>query len=88
MRKKTNTYTLLDCGDRRALLLATRPEIVATRKYADQIARLGLRYRDVQPYEPKLIVITPTGETVDFDEWLNTIEAPIMIIETKGETAP
>lgn len=75
----TNTFTLYDYGDRRDPVAST-PEKVATRKYADQIARLGLRYRAAQPYDPNLVIILPGGVTMPFDDWLKTIDAPTGII--------
>lgn len=71
-------FTLYDYGDRRDPVAST-PEKVATRKYADQIARLGLRYRAAQPYDPNLVIILPGGVTMPFDEWLGMIDAPIAI---------
>ena len=72
------TFTLYDYGDRRDPVPQT-PDLVATRKYEDQIARLGLRYRAAQPYDPRLIIRIPSGPFLDFDEWLGMIDAPIAI---------
>lgn len=78
MTHSTKTYSLYDYGDRRDPVPQT-PDLVATRKYEDQIARLGIRYRAAQPYEPRLVVRIPSGAFLDFDEWLGTIDAPIAI---------
>lgn len=78
MRTTTKTYSLYDYGDRRDPVPQT-PDLVATRKYEDQIARLGVRYRAAQPYDPRLTIRTPSGAFMDFDEWLGTIDAPIAI---------
>lgn len=73
-----NNFTLYDYGDRRDPVPQT-PDLVATRRYEDQIARLGLRYRAAQPYEPRLVVRIHSGAFIDFDEWLGMIDAPIAI---------
>lgn len=74
----TRSYTLYDYGDRHDPT-PPHPDRVATRRHADEIGRLALRYQAAQPYDPLLVIEDPDGTWSTLDVWLQNHDVQLTI---------